>query len=260
MGIFYDWCSPFQKPHEVPATEAAFKSSLLHINLWYANRLTIKYFVTDEPPGVIPYRQRGWTTFEYLISWLLYWDGAKPSETIVFVSGKIQQTPSPSDVNAFEEGGEHADKVFTNGADGPLVARKFREATQDSFSSVNSIELHQCGWKGRDLARFARMLHFCNKVNTLNFFGNQGIGDEGVVAFVAACEKPGVLPEIDNLGLGYCGVGDKGFAALTRAVKSSAFPKMTKLWVDGNPASDGAKQELAKACEPRLEKVRKVRS
>ena len=81
MGLFIDWCSLFQEPRDTPAMLSAFKGSLAHINIWYASLLTTVYFVTDEPAGLVPYHSRGWTTFEYLISWLLQWGSFKPWDT-----------------------------------------------------------------------------------------------------------------------------------------------------------------------------------
>ena len=252
MGLFIDWCSLFQEPRESTAMVTAFKGSLAHINIWYASLLTTVYFVTDEPAGTIPYHARGWTTFEYLITWLLQWQGAKPWATVVFASGEPRMMnhwgytlPSPSDVDSFLEGGEHAKKIFTNGADRPLVARKFREATEDIFGSVEYLNYSMSGWGLGDGERFAKVLRYCTKVKQIQLFESR-IGGAGVSAIACACEEPGVLPELEVFNLNHCGTDDSAYAAMARAIQMGALPQLNKLVMcsSGRLASNEAKRSL----------------
>jgi len=271
MGLFIDWCSLFQEPRATPAMLTAFKGSLAHINVWYAHYLTTVYFVTDEPDGIIPYKARGWTTFEYLISWLLQWKDWKPWNTIVFASGKpppmsndsIPQwlPPSPSDVDSFLDG-EHADKIFTNGADRPLVARKFKEATEDIFGSVDRLNFVGAGWGPSDVKRLGKVLRFCTNLKNLDLSANR-MGDALVLALVSASEE---LAELEYLRVDRCAIGDAGFAVMTGAVQMGVFPKLRSLVMTDNHPSPNSEQEMAsqmavrealrKACDSRRPVVR----
>ena len=167
----------------------------------------------------------------------------------------IWQPPSPSDVDSFLEGGEHADKTFTNGADRPLVARKFREATEDIFGSVDALSFVVAGWGPRDGERFAKVLRHCTKVKKIDLQMNRDLGDAGVSAIAGACEEPGVLPELEVLVLHKCGIGDAGLAALTRAVQKGALPKLRLLAFSSRGVSEEAKRALREALAPRSPSV-----
>ena len=51
LGIFYDWCSLFQKERSTEE-DAAFRSALARMQLWYAHMLTTVFLMTEEGIGL----------------------------------------------------------------------------------------------------------------------------------------------------------------------------------------------------------------
>ena len=64
-----------------------------------------------------------------------------------------------------------------------------------------------------------------------------------------------MLPELEELNLTDCGIGDAGLAALTRAVQKGALPKLRKLRVGAKSAGEEAKRALREALAPRSPSV-----
>lgn len=153
--------------------------------------------------------------------------------------------PSPSELHAFEAAGEHGHVVFTNGSDRALVARKFREATEDILASTTSFKMERLGWTDHDGVRVAKVVKYMTNIKELNFFFNPSLGDEGLATLMLACEQPGVLPNLEVLGCDTSSpnVGDATVAALAHALQNGAFPKLKILWARDAAKAPGTKLE-----------------
>ena len=82
------------------------------------------------------------------------------------------------------------------------------------------------------------------KVLTLE---NNQIGDAGAIALAEACRQ---LPKLKALSLIGNQIGDAGMAALAEAIaKEGAFPSLTKIGLNGNPASGEAQKAVKEALE-----------
>ena len=147
-----------QEPREGDQLDS-FKRSLKFINLWYGHSLTTVYLVTDQPDGVIPYHERGWTSFECMLSYLTnIVDEYNVWPQVIDLGPEQVGRPPPAEPDAFREGHLLGDKKFTNGADRELVARKFREACEDIFTSVTELDYDGLGWNDNDFQGMAVLL------------------------------------------------------------------------------------------------------
>jgi hypothetical protein len=147
--------SLYQEPRASPIEVDSFQRSLRHINLFYAHALTTVFLVTHTAPGAVPYHERGWTSFEYQPAWMIKQPDASNAWPQVLDLSHTEQPiydrdtcewlrgarrGPPVSAGAFEPGGECEHKIFTNGADGGLVAAKFRETFEDAFCTAFTLD------------------------------------------------------------------------------------------------------------------------
>ena len=73
FGVFFDYGSLFQHPR-TDEQQQLFVESLANCNLWYAHALITVYLITQPDPeytDLVPYHQRGWTSFEFNLTLLI---------------------------------------------------------------------------------------------------------------------------------------------------------------------------------------------
>jgi len=172
VGVFFDWASLYQEPRTDVELDS-FKKSMKFINLWYAHALTTAFLVTDTPKGLVAYYDRGWTTFEYQLSWLIKLADKDNVWPQVADLGKGKRgRPSPVEPDAFWEGHMFGDKRFTNGFDREKVARRFRETCEDVFGSVTELDFDSLGWGNEDMDRLDEVLYLCQQLKIIYLNNN----------------------------------------------------------------------------------------
>jgi hypothetical protein len=195
MGIFMDWGSLFQEPRDEGLGEVtAFKDSLKAVNVWYAHQLVTCYLITEMPTdgSILPYHERGWTSFEYQLSWMVkICERSNVWPQVVDLGGKFEvrdvngygnmqlvntsascRRPAPCTPDAFEEGGEHGRKHFTAGADRGVVAKRFRETVEDVFTSMELLSYGNLGWGDAEFLTLGRVFPLCHSLRTLHIGQN----------------------------------------------------------------------------------------
>lgn len=180
VGVFFDWVSLYQDPRD-SSEERAFKRSLKLASLWYAHSLTTVYLVTNTPEDSVAYHDRGWTSFEYQVSWLLrssnesnVWpqvlDLGPKAESDGFCKPKGR--PALVEPDAFKEGHVFGSKIFTESADRQDVAARFRETCEDIFASVTELNFDGVGWGNDEVDGLGTVLPLCQKLRNMNLSRN----------------------------------------------------------------------------------------
>ena len=203
FGVFFDYGSLFQEPR-TEEEQAAFKRSLGHINLWYAHALTTCIMVTA-PPGpdltdIVPYHDRGWCSFEYQLALLLLtseyislWpqllENDKPGDSL------YHKRPALADEHAFFEGGTCGSKIFTNGADREIVARKWKETAIEVMSGAVNLFFQNAGWGDEEMKYLAVALRSCKNLAVLSLRGNP---------FTSLPQEVGQVATLERLTLANC--------------------------------------------------------
>jgi hypothetical protein len=195
MGVFMDWGSLFQEPRDERLGQVtAFKNSLKSVNVWYTHQLVTCYLVTETPidGSTLPYHERGWTSFEYQLAWMIkICDRSNVWPQVVDLGGEFEvkdvngygnmqvvnvspscRRPAPCTPNAFEEGGEHRNKHFTNGADRNIVSKKFRETVEDALASMEVLSYGNLRWADAEFFTLGKVFPLCHSLRTLHIGQN----------------------------------------------------------------------------------------
>jgi hypothetical protein len=163
VGVFFDYASLYQAPRS-PIEDECFKRSLHSVNLWYAHALTTVYLVTDTPEGLTAYHDRGWTSFEYQITWLIKIAEKFNCWPQIVDLGSQCRRQAPAEPNAFLEGHVFGTKVFTNGADREKVAGLFRRTCEDVFGTVTELDYADLTWADAEMESLGTVFPLCNNV------------------------------------------------------------------------------------------------
>jgi Leucine-rich repeat (LRR) protein len=195
VGVFFDWLSLYQAPRSDDELEA-FKRSLAFINLWYAHALVTCFLVTDTPAELVHYYERGWTSFEYQLAWLIkIADLYNVWPQVVDLGKDKRGRPPPIEPEAFSEGHKYGKKHFTNGADRKLVARKFRDTCEHVFGTTLELDFDSLAWGDEEVDQLADVLKFCDKLEKLYLSNN---------SFEHLPETIGNVTTLQNLNLSGC--------------------------------------------------------
>ena len=131
-----------------------------------------------------------------------------------------------------------SDKRFTSRkADLPLVERLYRETTLSVLGGAEKLVYARCGFDAEQAALLAEVLPLATKATTLGLMDNP-LRDAGVAAVCGAI-KQGALPELKELVLRQCGVGEEGFRAIGELLGSGAAPKLREIYVSGAEDDEG---------------------
>ena len=262
VAVFYDYCSLCQKDeagNRTPEEEACFHRALATMQVWYAHLGTTVFLMTEVPAeyDTSAYHERGWPTFERLVSMIAKRATISAWPMIVDVgsgTGTSQRLP-PLTPEAFRSLLEAA--VFTNGADRDMVIDLYRQTCEAVLRGASSLRYSSLDWSDNELKTLCVWLSECHELAELALTCNPRIGDDGLCAFAAAVRKPGVLPNLQTFALegSLHGVspqfGDAGVRALTAALASRALPKLAYIDVTGSCASLESMRELTTVCRER---------
>jgi len=173
VGVFVDWSSLYQPPYESTEQYKAFKTALATINLWYAHSLTTVFMVTDNPKGVVKYHDRGWTSFEYHISWLIKRsDKCNIWPQVCDLGFRHSLRPGPPHPESFHLGRPLGDKHFTNGSDHYFVALKFNQTCEDVYASAIILDFDSLSWGNEEVDALGQVLPFCRSLEVLYLSNN----------------------------------------------------------------------------------------
>ena len=159
-----------------PAPEqAAFKTALKTVNMWYAHRLTTTVILSELPPGwprsaeAAPFfpegwlRGKGWPSFERAVSGFIkrgsshsfrrIVDTAVPRIPIGGTSGYRAPPMHPREFAA-----ELSRKVFTNGADCEMVAKLYADTVTAALGEAQVLQFTGMQWKSADAEALAKVL------------------------------------------------------------------------------------------------------
>jgi len=262
VAVFYDYCSLCQKDeagYRSPQEEAAFRRALATMQIWYAHLGTTVFLMTEVPAeyDTSAYHDRGWPTFERLVSMIAKRATISAWPMIVDVgsgTGTSHRLP-PLTPEAFRSLLEAT--VFTNGADRDIVIDLYRQTCEAVLRRASSLRYSSLDWSDNELRTLCVWLPECYELTELALTCNPRIGDDGLCAFAAAVCKPGVLPNLQTFALegSLHGVspqfGDAGIRALTAALAARALPKLAYIDVTGSCASRESMLQLTTVCHER---------
>lgn len=179
MGFFVDWCSLYQVPRN-NEQNLSFRRSLQHIALWYAHALTTVYMVTDgngycgngtDSPG---YHDRGWTSFEFQLSWLIKLaDKFNVWPQVVDLAPRPRPRPPPAPLGAFKEGGHCYGKTVSVPADKLIIGHAFDATILDVYHSQHVLDYCGLGWGNVEMRAISAILPLCRNLRTLNLSHNR---------------------------------------------------------------------------------------
>lgn len=221
IGVFLDWCSCWQWPRS-ETQERIFKQSLRSINLWYAHKLTTVYLVTGGEADGLTYHNKGWTSFEYLLSMLTKVSNTSELKDWPMVLDLGQSDPAedlrrlpPAEPLAFMAGHSYGARVYTNGADrDDIVAPKFKQTIVEVMYGVRELNFNTANWGNAGARKLAAVLPLCQSLEKLLLEWN-GIGDEGAISIAHALKN--VTAPLRTLVLSNNPIEQAGRAALQDA-------------------------------------------
>ena len=199
--MFMDFGSLHQK-RRTTAQQESFDRGLSNVTLWYGHSESLVFAMTSNPVGVIPYRERGWPTFEWSIASLLHSSG------MMFDLGKFSdlcdswlstanicvatRTP-PTAPDEFAK--ILSSKKFTNGrTDCDFVTEKYKAAFGDVISSVRTLVFEGIGWDVEQMVVLAGSLAFAHQLQSLNLSRNR-IGAQGASALATGLARCSALQD-----------------------------------------------------------------
>ena len=241
FAVFLDWTALPQKVNGQERNaedKAAFDDALSCMQVWYAHMLTTVLLLTGKQEGVsLSYQDRGWPTFERLVSMILtpntdiVWPmivdvGAMPDDAEEMPNDGYCKRLVPMSVDRFAE--TMREKKFTNGADCELVIRLYKKTLESVLGKAPKIHMAQNKrWGDAEMRELVEVLPMCAEATEL------------------------------NINYSFHEVTAEGVGVLTRCVDEGKLPPKLEVifWVDGpsvlkNKNADCTK-ELRAACERR---------
>jgi hypothetical protein len=207
------WGSLHQKDADGQRTEpeqAAFKTALKTMGMWYAHRLTTTVILSELPPGWprspedAPFfpegwlRGKGWPSFERAVSGFIKRGSehsfrriADPAAPRGFLGFSGYRAPP---MHPREFAAKLSRKVFTNGADCEVVARLYADAFCAALGEAQVLEFSGLEWTDADAEAFAKVLPLLRRVETLDLSNNE-IDTRGLAALAAAIRE-GAAPAL----------------------------------------------------------------
>ena len=235
FAVFLDWTALPQKVNGQERNaedKAAFDEALSCMQVWYAHMLTTVLLLTGKQEGVsLSYQDRGWPTFERLVSMILTPNTAMVWPMIVDVGAMpdgAEEMPDdgyckrlvPMSVDRFAE--TMREKKFTNNADVELVIGLYKKTVESVLGKAPKIYMAQNKrWGDAEMRDLVEVLPLCAEATEL------------------------------ILNWSFMEVTAEGVGVLTRCVDEGKLPaKLKKIaWFDG--PSVRRNDELRAACERR---------
>lgn len=175
--------------------------------------------------------------------------GANENLRRVGASGHALDPPSLAAIGRALAANKHVTSVAVGdksmGDDGAIALLSPLETVRGG--GLERIDLSWKGLSSRGAAALGRAFVISPALSRLNLSRNEGVGDEGAIAFCAAVAERGrandddaapCLPALEELDLADCGIGPRGAAALAECLASrTETERRVSLRLDGNPLS-----------------------
>jgi len=219
--MFWDWLSLPQQPRATEQDSTMFKSGLQSVNLWYTHPLVETWLLTSNSPGVKPYGERGWPTFECGVSGLItpahaLLDIGKFDAECVSWPTTLQKLksgrPAPALPEVFSQ--KLAAKTFTNNSDHAFVEGKYRDTFLEVMGSVDNLDFSNLDWGEVECRELASALAHCRQLQVLMLIQNS-IDDSGISVLAAALPQCACLQHLNLKGNA---IGDAGAEQLAAAL------------------------------------------
>ena len=208
FAVFLDWTALPQKVNGQERNaedKAAFDEALSCMQVWYAHMLTTVLLLTGKQEGVsLSYQDRGWPTFERLVSMIL-----TPKTNAVW--------PMIVDVGAMPDGAEEMpddgyctrlvpmtvdrfaatirEKKFTNNADVELVIGLYKKTVESVLGKAPNLKMmDNKHWGDAEMRQLVEVLPLCAEATLLDIQCSfHEVTAEGV-GVLTRCVDEGKLP------------------------------------------------------------------
>lgn len=214
FAVFFDWVSLHQRDENGLRTRdenAAFHQALSKMNIWYAHMKTLVYLLTATPsawpPETPAYGDRGWPSFERMITMLLKHQSGKCWATIcdvgAFAEGGIGRTVvvPPKAPEDFEE--MLSRLKFTNNADKKNVMMLYKDTLDTALGQARSLRYTGLRWGDQQMRDLVKVLPLCRKLVYLNLKGSHNAyTSESAALLTDILGRDGVLPNLKMIGAG----------------------------------------------------------
>ena len=208
FAVFLDWTALPQKVNGQERNaedKAAFDEALSCMQVWYAHMLTTVLLLTGKQDGVsLSYQDRGWPTFERLVSMILtpktpnVWPmivdvGAMPDGAETMPNDGYCKRLVPMSVDRFAE--TMREKKFTNGADCELVIGLYKKTLESVLGAApNLMMAWNKHWGDAEMRELVEVLPLCAEATKLVINGSfHEVTAEGV-GVLTRCVDEGKLP------------------------------------------------------------------
>ena len=207
-AVFLDWTALPQKVNGQERNaedKAAFDDALSCMQVWYAHMLTTVLLLTGKQEGVsLSYQDRGWPTFERLVSMILtpkmpaVWPmivdvGAMPDGAKKMPEDGYCKRLVPMTVDRFAA--TIREKKFTNNADVELVIGLYKKTVESVLGKAPNLKmLFNKHWGDAEMRQLVEVLPLCAEATGLNIAGSfHEVTAEGV-GVLTRCVDEGKLP------------------------------------------------------------------
>ena len=208
FAVFLDWTALPQKVNGQERNaedKAAFDEALSCMQVWYAHMLTTVLLLTGKQEGVsLSYQDRGWPTFERLVSMILtpntfvVWPmivdvGAMPDGAEKMPDDGYCKRLVPMSVDRFAE--TMREKKFTNGADCELVIGLYKKTVESVLGKAPKLKMnHNKDWGDAEMRDLVEVLPMCAEATELAIINSfHEVTAEGV-GVLTRCVDEGKLP------------------------------------------------------------------
>lgn len=214
-AMFLDYCSITQKaehgdprnPQEgaerTPEELETFKAGLGTVNIVYGNQMTETWILNWVPLGMgFQYDERGWPTFEKLVSSLI----KDPVKLVVLTEHTTQcqkwqdilrqpvMRSAPITPQKFEE--IIASKHITSGKDRDFLKEKYADTFAEVISSAETLWFVSLGWDDDAAQDLTNIFPFCSKLEEI-ILGYNEISEEGALRLAMAADTCPSLIRMD---------------------------------------------------------------
>lgn len=207
MGIFWDWCSLFQKDAAGQRTKAewdCFNRAIRTMGLWYAHPMTVVYLITKRVQEGIDYSKRGWTLFERSLTNLVkpstaggYYDGwsmcidlgqDRNKDGLMSFGGQVPLVPA-----LFAEALQK--RAFTSRGDKAVVAKLYTTSALPLLRGHEKVILGGVSLGAGSGARLAAALAYCRSMKVL-WLSNCGLDDAELAVLAPALPRCTAMQEL----------------------------------------------------------------
>ena len=208
FAVFLDWTALPQKVNGQERNaedKAAFDEALSCMQVWYAHMLTTVLLLTGKQEGVsLSYQDRGWPTFERLVSMILtpktsyVWPmivdvGAMPDGAEEMPDDGYCKRLVPMSVDRFAA--TIREKKFTNNADVEVVIGLYKKTVESVLGKAPTLKMnHNNHWGDAEMRELVEVLPLCAELTELAAINSfHEVTAEGV-GVLTRCVDEGKLP------------------------------------------------------------------